>query len=359
MNEALSGRIWILHALDVGDWIALKDCRKLLTEASTQQAAPSRRAPSDFGLDPQPVIWEAPPMTLHLLGRDVTCRSRALIYDFGVISQSYSFEFNGSLDDLHRLSVELSDDSKFAPQAREQVGWLSQTLAPVIDDRRLSAIFENYLVFQLDPKADSQPARWIDENKKRLALVLRGETAELAQEETDEAMRCRISYSPMDAVVIDWAAALVIDRAYDDTLAVLEFANSELLELRLLDERLDSALDDFYQVTRNYNLRWWNLFRPYDRSLRRLAELMADAAAEFEAVNNALKLTNDQFLARVYRLATDRFHLSAFDGDIDRKLDTLWEIHQFYMDRISNRRLETLEWIVIILIAIEILPFFR
>jgi len=75
-------------------------------------------------------------------------------------------------------------------------------------------------------------------------------------------------------------------------------------------------------------------------------------------VNNVLKLLGDQYLARVYRLTAQRFHLNEWDASILRKLETLESIYQKISDQMVSRRMEVLEWIIIILITISIiLPF--
>lgn len=83
-----------------------------------------------------------------------------------------------------------------------------------------------------------------------------------------------------------------------------------------------------------------------------------DSAILFERVTNTLKLLGDQYLARVYRLAAQRFHLQSWDTTILRKLDTLDNLYDKMAGQTGNRRMEILEWIIIILIAISILlPF--
>jgi uncharacterized Rmd1/YagE family protein len=78
----------------------------------------------------------------------------------------------------------------------------------------------------------------------------------------------------------------------------------------------------------------------------------------FERVANALKLVGDPYLARVYRLASDRFHLGTWSTTILRKLETLDGIYGKMADYAAARRMELLEWIIILLIAISIaLPF--
>jgi uncharacterized Rmd1/YagE family protein len=62
----------------------------------------------------------------------------------------------------------------------------------------------------------------------------------------------------------------------------------------------------------------------------------------------------DQYLARVYRLVSQRFHLEAWDASIMRKLQTLESIYGKMSDRAGTRRMELLEWIIIVLIAISI-----
>jgi len=88
-----------------------------------------------------------------------------------------------------------------------------------------------------------------------------------------------------------------------------------------------------------------------------VAQLQVDNALLFEGVNNALKLLGDQYLARVYRLVSDRFHLAEWDTSILRKLQTLESIYEKMSDIAANRRLEVLEWIIIILTAVSIIVY--
>src|SRR5256884_9234577 len=85
--------------------------------------------------------------------------------------------------------------------------------------------------------------------------------------------------------------------------------------------------------------------------LRRPARLQLDGAILFEQVTNALKLVGDQYLARVYSLASRRFHLGEWDASITRKLQTIDSIYAKMADRTAGRRMEILEWILNVLIA--------
>jgi hypothetical protein len=125
--------------------------------------------------------------------------------------------------------------------------------------------------------------------------------------------------------------------------------------LRWLDQKLDDALDAAYtSLVRRRRRKGWTL-SGRDPDLDRVARLQVDGAILFEGVNNALKLIGDQYLARAYQLAAERFHLGDWDAAILRKLDVLDNIHGKLSDRRATQRMEILEWIIIVLILISIL----
>ena len=136
-----------------------------------------------------------------------------------------------------------------------------------------------------------------------------------------------------------------------DVLAVLEFANVELLEMRFLDDQLDRALADAFESTQR---REQESSRALPRTCGASPASRWTSAILFEGVNNALKLLGDPYLARLYRLAAGRLHLPDRDASILRKLGTLESIYDKIADRQSGRRTETLEWIIILLITFEL-----
>jgi len=191
-----------------------------------------------------------------------------------------------------------------------------------------------------------------------LTQILRAETRPLSDDERKDSLAHRISFRNDDVTIVDWNAAIVMDSEPEDILAILEFANVELMEMRYLDHRLNVALESSYEALSRKS--WTGSTTGARKSeLRRVAEWQVDSAMLFEGVNNALKLVGDQFLARVYRAATERFHLAEWDETIIRKLDTLNSIYGKISDQLTTRRMEILEWIIIVLFVVSIvLPFF-
>ena len=98
----------------------------------------------------------------------------------------------------------------------------------------------------------------------------------LADEEIDDALVARISYGVQDTTIVDWNAAMVIDRDGDDVRAVLEFANVELLEVRYLDQKLDRALEEAYDQLSRRKGRLKRMLGHSGADLRRVAELQVE-----------------------------------------------------------------------------------
>jgi hypothetical protein len=196
--------------------------------------------------------------------------------------------------------------------------------------------------------------RFPAEYGQEIARVLRAEQRLLSEQEVADAFAAHIAYGLEDLTIVDWNAAMLIDREGDDVRAVLEYANVELLEMRYLDQKLDRALDQAYETLSKRTFSLPRLLGYYGADLRSVAELQVDNAILFEGVNNTLKLLGDQYLARVYRLVNRRFHLDEWDASILRKLQTLESIYEKISDQASNRRMEVLEWVIVLLITFSI-----
>ncbi|MFQ6048848.1 MAG: hypothetical protein ACE5K7_05740, partial [Phycisphaerae bacterium] len=253
----------------------------------------------------------------------------------------------------------LWDHPQLQDASRRVVAELLATIGPAVTKPRVSKLVEDYAIYQLERVT---PAGDLDEIIARhalpLAQILRAERQALSPQEISDALSCRLSYGLADSALIDWNAALLFDRDAEDVRAVLEYANVELLELRYLDDQLDNDLDEAYELVTRRRRRLPAVLGSWAGDLRRIAALQMDSALLFEGVNNALKLLGDQYLARVYRLASQRLHLTEWDASILRKLQILQNLYERMSDQQSNRRIEVLEWIIIILIALSIvLPF--
>jgi hypothetical protein len=351
----------VFYAYDIGMTIDLNLCeKKIASMGQTTVSGVNRRAPKCFDFDPQPLSLIQQTGIAPVASYKVQPSVSLTFYDFGAISLSYQISCPGNLDELLDLSFTLSQNNLLLTDSRNRASDLICLLNGAIAYPNLSPLFEDYCLFEIEDFECSCPAEELPRHADQaLAQILRGEYHELSRQEIADALLCQIAFGKNELTLIDWKAAIVFDRDADDIRAVLEFANVELLEMRFLDRTLDTSLDRSFAFSQHPPdlMRWipgWT-----SRNLSKISQMQFEAAILFERVSNAPKLLGDQFLARVYRLAAQRFHLGEWNSGILRKLDTIENFYQQLHDDTEGQRLIILEWIVIILIALEIvLPFF-
>src|SRR5437016_1117911 len=352
------GVCYALFAYDAGLAINLDESERRIT-ALTQRAAirHKRRAPRYFEYRPAPLRVTQEREVLAVGAFRTAPSVDAVLYDFGAVSVTYQIPLAGPLTRLITLAEELYESDVLRADSRRWVESLLAAIAPAVIRPGLTDFVETYVIFEIGAfTPPCAPAALYTTYGQEVARILRSERAALSDQEVDDAVGHRISFGSEDVTLIDWDAALIADRDAEDVRAVLEFANVELLEMRYLDQQLDDALDESYDTLSRRDGLWLPGVTRAD--LRRIGQLQVDNAVLFEGVNNALKLLGDQYLARVYRLVSERFHLAEWDASILRKLQTLESIYQKLSDQSANRRTEALEWIIIALIAAEILiPF--
>jgi hypothetical protein len=352
-----NGVCFVLFAYDAARSISLDEAEQRIREATQRQTMPhKRRAPSYFEYQPPPLRVTQEPAPVKVPGLAAPAGVDLVVYDFGAVSVIYKFPIGAPFPDLLRLSEELYDNEALLADSRLRVDELLKVVGDAALQASVAPLVEDYVVFNIESFSERFDAdTFCSTQRRQVAQILRAERQTLSESEIDDAVSARISYGTEDLTIVDWNAALLIDREGEDTRAVLEFANVELLEMRYLDQRLDRALDEAYETLSRPSLKDLpRLFGSYGGALRRVAELQVDNAALFEGVNNTLKLLGDQYLARVYRLVNRRFHLDEWDASILRKLQTLESIYEKISDQAANRRMEILEWVIIILIAASI-----
>jgi hypothetical protein len=348
------GTCYAMFAYDVGSSINLEEADRYIT-AETQRGRlrHKARAPQYFEYRPAPLrlMQEGGSLTVGFYSSSPTVE--VMVYDFGAVTITYRFALDGPFDGLLELSESLYEHEHLLAESRARVEQLVQAIHLAIERPKIAAEVEDYLIFSIESCVPSQNSLLWTSREEALASILRGERTPLSDQEIRDALSCNISFGIEDAALIDWHAAVLFGKEMDDVRAVLEFANVELLEMRMLDEQLDQALDQGYEALARIP-RLLSLPGSYDKDTTHIAQLQVDGALLFERVTNTLKLLGDQYLARVYRLVSQRFHLEAWDASILRKLETLESIYGKMSDRAGIRRMELLEWIIIVLITISI-----
>lgn len=346
--------IHMTFAFDVGYEIDLEKARPLLHGVSG--ALPRRkRTPESIRYRPPPIRVPIGATGLSLPGGVPTVeepRAELLVFDFAAISLAVQFPVRLTPEALLELAGSLAEPAPLTDGARQLIAPWIERIRPAVTEFEISEISEEYFVFQVGEAS----ADWLKSHTDWVAGLVRLETESLSRGEVAEATRLSLSYTPNDLVTLDWAAGFVADRDCADTLQVIEFANVQLLEFRHIDDRLDDRLEAAYRLIRRAQ-RGFSLssvLRPHGDAVRSVRELEIEATSLFERAENALKLVGDQYLSRVFDLASTRFHLPEWQQSIRRKLDTVGDVYDLLVHQAGGTRMEALELIVVVLIALEI-----
>ncbi|MBC7801952.1 MAG: hypothetical protein H7Z10_15140, partial [Gemmatimonadaceae bacterium] len=87
---------------------------------------------------------------------------------------------------------------------------------------------------------------------------------------------------------------------------------------------------------------------------RRLYTLVAEVTELTEKVDNALQVTEDVYLARIYTSALDLFRVPTVSAAVNRKLSIIRDTYSALHDEASTSRAGLIEFLILLLIAVEI-----
>ena len=344
------GAFRALFVYDVADSIDLARLRTVRGEGVARAPLQLRReASSEFIQYPvAPLIVRLPDL------EDPRATMRAKIFDFGVVSLRITVPFAGTWAEFTAFSRRLRGDSALEAQARAALDDVLAELGDALDDPH-PALVEDYFILEVEQFTQRIEARaLLGPYGPALAQLLLFEDRPLVTSEEQEALRLAYSYYPDDLAVVQWDAAFVYDRA-DGAEAVediLEFANSQLVEFRTYDARLDAELDVIYRYDGINPVRRGNRRAAASRAAQ-IRYLLVDVLELTDRTTNALKIIGDAYYARLYRAVAGRLGLSDWQRLIEAKLRSVSEMYRVFQDQAQAARSETLELIVIILVAIE------
>lgn len=327
------------------------------TSTATSRGRLTATPAKAMAFDVPPVQLALEPIALALPDGPVQAAVTARLYDFGVISVALrvpvaGLGWSGFVARMNAVEAAVPDGNATWASLLAQVrrGIAGALLRPTA-----ASIEEDYLIgiahgFNEALTADSLHQR-VD-----LVALLSGEQRALSDGARRDLLQHRYSYYTDDLVALTWNRAFILEpRGDTDVIDVLEVANAQLLEMRYYDELLDDELPRMYDVVQAmHRQRLWPGARRYATLARRLYGLVAEVTELTEKAENALQVTEDVYLARVYAAALELFRVRALNAAVDRKLSLIRDTYASLYDEASVRRSEIMEVIIIALIAIEV-----
>jgi hypothetical protein len=286
----------------------------------------------------------------------------ARVFDFGTVSLRLCITVPDGTDwpEYGRLGHAIETGGALAPLFDRHMRRLADRIRPAVERPALAAQTEDYIVYRVARlvRADGAPVPPDALGDDDVAPLLLSETRPLSAGARRELLPHRFSYYPDDLAILTWDNALIVEPRADDTDVqfLLEFANAQLLELRYYDALLDAELPRMYdrvEALRGGGARAL-LRRRYAPLLGELQAQVADSTELVERVENALKVTDDVYLARVYSAALEIFRARAWRAGIDRKLAIVRETYGMLNAEAQAARSEAMELAIVLLILAEL-----
>ncbi len=354
-----SGHINALRLFDIANAIDLAQAEDLWSSQDRQGARSKLTGtpPKAVSFGDPPLGLELPPATLTLGGRAVQAQVTARLYVFGVVTLSLRVPADGlawpafsALVNAVDVAVGPGADTKLWDG---MLALLRTVVGTALDRPGASPLEEDYLIATVHsfdrPVAAAALGAEID-----LVPLLSGEHRRLAETSRADLLARRFSYYTDDLVVLTWDRAFIYEPRRDTDVAdVLEVANAQLLEMRYYDELLDDELPRMYDLVEA--TRSWSFApRRFANLARRLYGLVAEVTELTEKVDNALQVTEDVYLARVYTAALELFRVKLVSDAVDRKLAIIRDTYQALYDESASARAGIMEAAVVLLIVVEI-----
>jgi hypothetical protein len=358
----VQGTAVVYRLFDVGYAIELERAAALLAPDGAARTRPGRMEGRALQIANPPIAISLGAHSLIVDG--VRCRGQlaARLFDFGVCSLQLELppEAAACWTEFVRFGQAVEQTEDLAALLARELATLCNRIGSAIERPGIAPVSEEYLVYRITALHDGQgsplsPDLFTDD---AVAPLLLGAVRPLSAAARRALLAHRFSYYADDLAVLTWENALVVEPQLNDRDVeyIIEFANAQLLELRVYDALLDAELPAMYDRVADARRRSRPLpTRRYRSVLSDLQTRVADVTETIERAENALKVTDDVYLARIYGAALDLFRATAWRQGIERKLAIFRETYAMLNDEAHAARTEVLELAVIAIIAAELL----
>ncbi|MBX2988364.1 MAG: hypothetical protein KF802_10755 [Bdellovibrionaceae bacterium] len=355
----MNGKIFLYRVFDIGpDVNPEKVQNRFMSDVSAQRfkLAKSSRA----------MIINNAPLALTLeggkfesLGLKLDYEVSAKIWHFGALSINIQMNIPSDLSwqKLIELGSFLENDKGMHDIAVQKTKQILASMDPVRSRVIDWETYEDYILYFFKSLPGTEVNAWaVFQNYDVYRLILSEQTEVLSEQVKKTIADGALQYGQNDLAVINWNSALIIEPSgLPDIPDVIEFSLCQLLEMRYYDDLLDTKLADLYNELGTKKRGVWETYA--ERLSREAAQRYLEISETVESVENSLKVVGDFYLAQIFRTASSRFRFNDWRDSVDQKLNNLAQISKILTSEVNERRNHILEIIIIILIAIEVVPY--
>ncbi len=362
MPDAIEkGTILVHRVFDIGGEISLARAEQLLSAASGMRLKFSTNTRKAVIVKESPLKVDLGEEALDLPTGKMPARIFARLWNYGVISVTLEIAMPSGItwDSLVRIAAGLEASTEVDLLCISRKDALKKRVMPAVSNPAEWEIYEDYITYIIEKAPGIENPREFISQFDVPALILAEDKERLSDDSRSFILESAVQYSSTDLAIIDWNSALLIEPdGQRDVADVIEFSLTHLLEFRYYDEMLERKLNELYDTMDQKRESVANIFKNIYADIAEDSSRKYMEFSEFLGrVENSLKTVGDPYLAVVFRAASLEFRFDDWRKSISRKMETMAQISQILHGEVNTRRSHWLEIIVIILIAIEVIPF--
>lgn len=354
------GKILVYRVFDIGSEIDLDKVEALFQDKKLKERFKlDRKHNMGLIISNSPVSVQLGTFPVKLVDKLVPSELVAKVWHFGTVSLCFQFpiEEGMSWTELVKTASWIEKDQEIEIFARAKAKEFQtdiRSAIPVLTDWNMNEDYITYFIQELEGL--NGPLISLLDKVDVPALIL-AESKEVLSDPLKKAILANASqYSKDDLVIVDWNSALVVEpNGSMDVPLVIEFALNQLLEMRFYDDLLDQRLNTVYNEVVGQKRGLFS--NKYSRLAEEASQIYLEISEIVENVENSFKTVGDFYLATIFRASSKRFRFDDWQKSINDKLNNLAEVSKLLHSEVNESRNQTLELIIIILIAIEVVPF--
>ena len=357
--ENFRGQVWYYRFYDIGHEVQMHKAVELLNHKNLTEQFKLKRPHRSLIIDEAPIVISLGEMNYQVLGRTFTLKAYGKLWSFGALSICFRIMIKDPINigPFKNIAHIIENDEYLEKMARSTLNQLMLDMGEAIKRPRIWDQFEDYIIFNYIPEnSDSFDANKILESSDFYQLILTETNTSLSVSIKDSIKNFAVQYSDKDLSVIDWNSAFIYsEEDFQDICDVIEFGQIQLLEMRYHDDQLDKKLSDLNKFIQESSPGIFS--NKYKEISHDAAKFFIDISDIKEKIDNSFKVVGDVHYAKIFRVAVDKFRLREWNTTINEKLENLKEVALIFQNEVNERRNQLMEITIIILIAIEVIPF--
>lgn len=350
------GKILIYRVFDIGEEINLVKLESLLKE-KTERFRFARGNRKAIVISDAPLSFTMTEEKIEIVDQIYCFEVIAKVWTYGTFSLTLQYNIPAGTDwqKLVELAHLFENSTLIDYFAKSKAKDFTSTASVVMKKTNEWDTYEDYVIYFFEKINGIDSPMDLKDHANIPALILAEPKEELSESMKQNVHAMTYQYLKNDLAIIDWNSALLIEPSGSmDLPDVIEFALTQLLEMRYYDDLLDQKLATLYSSIENKSVGFLN--DPFTKISREAGQTYIELSEIIETIENSFKVVGDFYLATIFRAASRRFRFNDWLSNINSKLGNLAEVSKVLQGEIHARRALASEMIIIALIAFEVVP---